>query len=48
VAACAVVAKPDEKWGEPPAAFIELTPNVPTPTAGKIQKFQPRERAKGG
>jgi len=28
VAACAVVAKPDEKWGETPAAFIELKPGM--------------------
>jgi len=28
VAACAVVAKPDEKWGETPAAFIELKPGI--------------------
>ncbi len=26
VAACAVVAKPDEKWGETPCAFVELRP----------------------
>ena len=26
VAACAVVARPDEKWGETPCAFIELKP----------------------
>ena len=26
VAVCAVVAKPDEKWGETPCAFIELKP----------------------
>jgi fatty-acyl-CoA synthase len=28
VAACAVVAKPDEKWGETPCAFIELKPGT--------------------
>ena len=26
VAVCAVVAKPDEKWGETPCAFVELKP----------------------
>ncbi len=26
VAAAAVVAKPDEKWGETPCAFVELKP----------------------
>ncbi len=26
VAACAVVARPDEKWGETPCAFVELKP----------------------
>ena len=29
VQAAAVVAKPDEKWGETPCAFIELKPGVP-------------------
>jgi len=28
VAFCAVVAKPDEKWGETPCAFIELRPGA--------------------
>jgi fatty-acyl-CoA synthase len=36
VAACAVVAKPDERWGETPAAFIELKPGVPAPTPEDI------------
>ncbi len=33
VAYAAVVAKPDEKWGETPCAFIELKPGVPPPSA---------------
>ena len=28
VAHCAVVAKPDDKWGETPCAFIEIKPNA--------------------
>jgi fatty-acyl-CoA synthase len=28
IAACAVVAKPDEKWGETPCAFVELRPGA--------------------
>jgi fatty-acyl-CoA synthase len=28
VATCAVVAKPDEKWGETPCAFVELKPGA--------------------
>ncbi len=28
IAACAVVAKPDERWGETPCAFIELKPGT--------------------
>ena len=36
VAACAVVAKPDERWGETPIAFIELKPGVPATTAESI------------
>jgi 3-(methylthio)propionyl---CoA ligase len=28
VACCAVVAKPDEKWGETPCAFVELKPGA--------------------
>jgi fatty-acyl-CoA synthase len=35
VAFCAVVAKPDEKWGETPCAFIELKPGT-TSTAEDI------------
>ena len=36
VASCAVVAKPDAKWGETPVAFIELKPGVPAPTPEEI------------
>ena len=35
VAACAVVARPDEKWGETPCAFIELKPGQ-NPTEAEI------------
>ena len=28
VAACAVVARPDDKWGETPCAFVELKPDM--------------------
>ena len=45
VAACGVVAKPDEKWGETPCAFIELKPGA-TATAEEIVAFC-RERLAG-
>ncbi len=35
VACCAVVAKPDEKWGETPCAFVELRPGT-TATAEEL------------
>ena len=38
VAHCAVVAKPDEKWGETPCAFIELKPGAAA-TAEEIIAF---------
>jgi len=34
----AVVAKPDEKWGEVPCAFVELRPNAKA-TAVEIRQF---------
>ena len=38
VALCAVVAKPDEKWGETPCAFVELKPDA-TATADELMAW---------
>ncbi len=38
VAYCAVVAKPDEKWGETPCAFVELKPGASV-TANELMAF---------
>ncbi|MEQ1669849.1 MAG: acyl-CoA synthetase [Hyphomicrobium sp.] len=38
VAFCAVVAKPDEKWGETPCAFVELRPGA-TATADELLEW---------
>ncbi len=35
----AVVARPDEKWGETPCAFIELKPGVETPSDEALTQF---------
>jgi fatty-acyl-CoA synthase len=37
VAAAAVVAKPDDKWGETPCAFIELKPGAQANTDELMQ-----------
>ncbi|MEK9672859.1 MAG: acyl-CoA synthetase [Rhodospirillaceae bacterium] len=39
VAAAAVVAKPDDKWGETPCAFVELKLGVKEPTKEEIIQF---------
>ena len=46
VVLAAVVAKPDEKWGETPCAFVELKDGVPAPGADEIIAFC-RERLAG-
>jgi fatty-acyl-CoA synthase len=38
VAAAAVVAKPDDKWGETPCAFIELKPGAQA-TTGELTQW---------
>jgi fatty-acyl-CoA synthase len=38
VDSAAVVAKPDEKWGEVPCAFIELRPGT-TATEAEVRQF---------
>jgi fatty-acyl-CoA synthase len=35
----AVVAKPDDKWGEVPCAFVELKAGVPAPSAAELIMF---------
>ncbi|MEQ9125250.1 MAG: acyl-CoA synthetase, partial [Alphaproteobacteria bacterium] len=39
VAEAAVVAKPDEKWGETPCAFIEVRDGVVEPDAKEVIAF---------
>ncbi len=39
VAACAVVAKPDDRWGETPLAFIELKPGIAAPTQQELMTW---------
>ena len=41
VAAAAVVAKPDEKWGETPCAFVELKPGA-TGDGRRADRLVPR------
>ena len=39
VSECAVVAKPDEKWGETPCAFLELQEGAEEPTEAEVIQF---------
>lgn len=34
-----MVAKPDERWGEVPAAFVELKPAAPAPTPEALTTY---------
>jgi fatty-acyl-CoA synthase len=46
VMAAAVVARPDQKWGETPCAFVELKANLPTPTESDVIEFCRRHMAR--
>lgn len=46
VSLCAVVAKPDEKWGEVPCAFVELLEGVEPPAPEELIAFA-RQRLAG-
>jgi fatty-acyl-CoA synthase len=39
VLGAAVVARPDQRWGETPCAFVELKPNAPRPTEADLIAF---------
>jgi fatty-acyl-CoA synthase len=42
VSLCAVVAKPDDKWGEVPCAFVELKPGATATEADLIAHCRTR------
>ena len=42
VSAAAVVAKPDDKWGETPCAFVELKEGMPTRKRRRAHRLVPR------
>jgi len=39
IAEVAVIAMPDDKWGEVPCAFVNLQPNTPNITEGELIKW---------